>query len=302
MPTMSETDRQPFRLETDLLSLRALVAIVDEGGFSAAARRVNRSQSAVSLQVAKLEERLQTRLLERTSRSVALTPPGETIVAYARRILALADEAATAVTAPVAAAPLRVGVTRHVAPRRLNGLFARFHRGHPGAPLSLQIDNSTTLLEQMRQGELDIVISAAPAEGARLILREPLAWVGPALAERAEPLRGGGDDPLSLVLLKAPCAHRVAAFDALTSIGKAWRLTMETNAAAGLISAVSAGLGVSVLPRSAVTDEVRVLGAPMPPLPDAEIFVVERGDDAHPLAARFIAFLEDGLARETRSA
>ena len=97
---MSKSNRSALKLETDLLSLRALVAVVEEGGFTAAERRVGRTQSAISLQIAKLEERLGGKLLERTSRSVSITPAGETFVSYARRILELADEAVLAVTAP----------------------------------------------------------------------------------------------------------------------------------------------------------------------------------------------------------
>ena len=123
---MSEPNRSPFKLDTDLLSLRALIAVVEEGGFSAAARRVHRSQSAVSLQVAKLEERLNTRLLERTSRSVSLTPAGETFISYARRILEMADEAMLAVTAPEESTLLRVGFAEYLAPQHLHNLLAQF--------------------------------------------------------------------------------------------------------------------------------------------------------------------------------
>ncbi len=106
---MRNKDRSGPKLETDLISLRSLVAVIEEGGFSAAARRMHRTQSAISLQIAKLEERLNTKLLERTSRSVNVTPAGETFVSYARRILELADEAIMAVTSPAELTLLRVG-------------------------------------------------------------------------------------------------------------------------------------------------------------------------------------------------
>ncbi|MEM9080302.1 MAG: LysR family transcriptional regulator, partial [Verrucomicrobiota bacterium] len=101
-------------METDLLTLRSFVAVVEEGGFSAAAKRVHRTQSAISLQMAKLEERLNVQLLERTSRSVSLTSAGETFLSYARRILELADEASLAVSAPDEKALLRVGFPNYL--------------------------------------------------------------------------------------------------------------------------------------------------------------------------------------------
>jgi DNA-binding transcriptional LysR family regulator len=97
---MGMTKRPSFQLNADLLTLRTLIAVVDKGSFSAAAKQIGRSQSAVSLQIAKLEDRIQVRLLERTSRSVKQTPAGETFTAYARRIIELADEGLAAVTTP----------------------------------------------------------------------------------------------------------------------------------------------------------------------------------------------------------
>ena len=120
---MSESNRLAFKLETDLISLRTLVAVIEEGGFTAAARRVNRTQSAISLQIAKLEERLGVKLLERTSRSVSITVAGETFVSYARRILELADEAILAVTSPGEATVLRVGFAVSTKNRRKTRRF-----------------------------------------------------------------------------------------------------------------------------------------------------------------------------------
>ena len=287
---MRDSNGSPFRLDADLVSLRALVAIADEGSFSAAARRIGRTQSAVSLQIAKLEDRVQARLLERTSRSVRQTPAGEVMTAYARRILDLADEALLAISAPEASEPLSVGFADYLAPSHLHDLLARFGRAHPKAGLELRLGTGHALQEDLTDGQLDVVVSGPEGPGGRILLREPLLWVGS--------LDGDPDaeGELSLVLMEAPCSYRQSAFDALTAANRPWCTTTEVNSSQAVQSAVAAGLGVSVLPRSALTRDMRVLGAGFPPLPDTAIVAFVRPKSAHPLTDRFLAFLEDGLA------
>ena len=108
---MSADNKLNYKLETDLNTLRSFVAIVEEGGFSAAARRVHRTQSAISVQIAKLEDRLNTKLLERENRPITVTPSGESFLSYAYKILELADEAVLAATSPDEATLLRVGLS-----------------------------------------------------------------------------------------------------------------------------------------------------------------------------------------------
>ncbi len=288
---MSNPDRSLFRLDADLISLRSLVAIADEGTFSAAAKRIGRTQSAVSLQIAKLEDRLQTRLLERTSRTVRQTADGEVLTAYARRILALADEAMTALTAPEADEPLRIGFAEYLAPKHLPELLARFRRAHARAGLSLRLGSGTALNDSLESGDLDIVVAGPERQGGQVLLREPLVWVG------VRDQRSKAGEPISLVVLQPPCSYRQAAFDALATVDRPWRITMEANSIQGVQSAVAADLGISVMARSAVTQDLQVLDEGYPPLPDTAIVAYRRSKSPHPLADRFLRFLEDGIAR-----
>ena len=288
---MSGSNRSPFRLDTDLISLRALVAIADEGSFSAAAKQIGRTQSAVSLQIAKLEDRLQTRLLERTSRTVRQTADGETLTAYARRILALADEAMTALTAPQTEEPLRVGFADYLAPQYLHELLARFRRAHAKAGLELRLGNGANLIRALDAGELDVVVAGPEGRNGQVLLREPLAWVG---SPDHAPQDGA---PVSLVLMPPPCSYRKAAFDALAAVDRPWRATTEANAVQGVQSAIAAGLGISVMARSAVTSDLQILTDGYPPLPETATVAYCRSKTPHPLAERFLSFLEDGLAR-----
>lgn len=281
-----------FQLDVDLLSLRTFVAVVEEGGFSAAARRVGRTQSAISLQVAKLEERLGTKLLERTSRSVSITPAGEVFLSYARRILELADEALLAVSAPEEKTLLRVGFAEYLAPRHLPNLLATFRRAHPNCELSLVLGMGVDLFPSLDAGKLDLVFAGPEAENGRLLWEEELVWTGPG-EEGGESARDEGrDEPLELVLMHPPCSYRQIAFDSLTGVGQPWKMSIEANSVQAVQSAIRAGLGVSVLPRSAVAEDLALLsGESLPELPNTTVMCYERPDLSHPYAQRFIDYL-----------
>ena len=202
MGTMRKSNRSQFKLETDLICLRSLIAVVEEGGFSAAAKRIYRTQSAISLQIAKLEERLNTKLLDRTSRSISVTPAGETFVSYARRILELADEAVLAVTAPGETTLLRVGFAEYLAPQHLHTLLARFRRAHPNCDLSLVLGAGSMMLEALDRDELDVVFAGPEADKGQVLWEEPLVWTG------TSNLANNPAAPIELVLMHAPCSYR----------------------------------------------------------------------------------------------
>ena len=282
---MSRTNRSQFKLETDLISLRSLVAVVEEGSFSAAAKRIYRSQSAVSLQIAKLEERLNTKLLERSTRAISLTPAGESFLSYARRILELADEAVLAVTSPEETMLLRVGFAEYLVPQHLHSLLARFRRAHPNCDLSLVLGSGSEMLEARERGEIDIVFAGPEADDGQLLWEEPLVWTGK---------RNLADDPnapIELVLMHPPCSYRQIAFDALTKTGMPWKTSIDANSVQAVQSAIRAGLGVSVLPLSAVLEDMPLVANALPELPNTSVMSYVSTDLSHPYAQRFIDFL-----------
>lgn len=284
---MTTADRPNFKLDTDLLSLRSLVAVVEEGGFSAAAKRVNRTQSAISLQIAKLEERLNTKLLNRTSRNVSLTPSGETFLSYARRILELSDEAILAVSSPEEKTLLRVGFAEYLAPQHLPTLLARFRRAHPNCDLSLMLGLGGGILESLNRGELDVVFAGPEEPNGQLLWEEELVWTGTETFDE----KSTSDEPVELVLMHAPCSYRAIAFDALTKAERPWKMSIDANSVQAVQSAIRAGLGVSVLPRSAVLEDMPVVGKSLPKLPNTSVKGYLRSGESHPYAQRFIDFL-----------
>ncbi|MCA1972256.1 MAG: LysR family transcriptional regulator, partial [Caenispirillum sp.] len=151
-------------LPSDLL--RTFVAVVDDGGMSAAGLRVGRSQSAVSLQVKRLEELVGAALFRRDSRDLALTPAGDTLLPYARRLLALNEQALTALAPARLTGVVRLGVVQDFAETALAGVLARFAEAHPNVALETRVGSSSALRDAVAHVGLDVCLAVGPAEGA----------------------------------------------------------------------------------------------------------------------------------------
>lgn len=272
-----------FKLETDFNTLRSFIAVVEEGGFSAAAKRIHRTQSAISVQIAKLEDQLAVKLLERTSRSVALTTAGETFLSYARRVLALMEEAIALLNPPEEKALLRVGVAEYLAPKHLNSVLTRFQTDYPNCALNLVLGLGGTLLELLDNDELDLVVSGPDRIGGQLLWEEPLVWAGVYDAERANV------EPVNLVLLPAPCLYRKMVFDSLTQLELPWRMAMEANSFEAVRTSIFAGLGITILPEPAVSDGMPVITEGLVILPNTS--VVSFTKQSHPYTQPFIDYL-----------
>jgi DNA-binding transcriptional LysR family regulator len=255
--------------------LRAFVTVVDSGGFSAAAQRLLRGQSAVSLQVKRLEERLGVRLLERGPRHLKLTGEGEAIIEPARRILALNEELAARAREPELAGVVRLGAPEDFATSRLPAILASFARAFPRVALEVTCELTLELLDRFGSGGLDLALikrePAGPAAGVR-VWREPLVWVA------ARHGAGSVDGPLPLVCSPRPCLHRKRATGALDAIGRPWRVAYSCGSLAGNHAALRAGLGVAVLPLDMVPSDLVVLNEAengLPDLPDTEMALID---------------------------
>jgi len=273
--------------------LRAFVTVVDSGGFSAAAQRLLRGQSAVSLQVKRLEDRLGVRLLERGPRHLRLTGEGEAILDSARRILALNEELTARAREPELAGVVRLGAPEDFATTRLPLLLASFARSFPRVALEVTCELTMELLDRFSSGGLDLALikrePAGPADGTR-VWREPLVWVG------ASHGAGAGEGPLPLVCSPRPCLHRKRATDALDAFGRPWRIAYSCGSLAGNHAAVRAGLGIAVLPLDMVPADLVVLNeadSRLPDLPDTEMALI-----AAPVLAPPAARLREYLIRD----
>ncbi|EGD59458.1 LysR-family transcriptional regulator [Novosphingobium nitrogenifigens DSM 19370] len=246
----------PVNLPTNLL--RSFVAIVDTGSMLNASEKVFVTQSALSLQIKRLEELLQQALFHRDGRRLTLTSAGELMLDYARKVLSLHDEAVAAVTAGNFVGPARIGMVQDFAEVLLTGMLAQFAELHPEAQIYSRIAGTAELIAQLERRQLDVVIGfAAPGDPAG-ITQAAMAWYGdPALLDR---------DPLPIAVLEQPCRFREAAIRALEDAGRPFRIAVETPNLTTLRAAVEAGLGITCRTHLFLRDEP--LEHPdLPPLP-----------------------------------
>jgi DNA-binding transcriptional LysR family regulator len=239
-------------LDIDLL--RSFAAIADTGSFTAAAELVARTQSAVSVQIKRLEEIVGRRVLERTSRSLVLTPAGATLLGYARRILELNDESVRRMGEPPVSGEIRLGITEYFVPNELPAILARFAAAYPDVHLEVRMGLSRDLREELAQKELDaIVVRLASREREQAIWSEPQVW---AAREGFELARGA---VLPLALLPAPCVLREHALQSLKRLKRPWKIAFTGSSMVSVQAAVCAGLGVSILPRSSLLSGMQML-------------------------------------------
>ena len=239
-------------LDIDLL--RSFAAVADTRSFTAAAELVARTQSAVSVQIKRLEEIVGRRVFERTSRSIALTPEGETLLGYARRILELNDESVRRIIEPPVAGEIRLGITEYFVPNELPQILARFAAAYPGVRLEVRMGLSRALREELDDEKFDaVIVRLGPGEREHAIWSEPLVW---AARDEFEQPRGA---VLPLALLPAPCVLREHALESLRRLKRPWKIAFTGSSMVSVQAAVCAGLGVSVMPRSSLVPGMKAL-------------------------------------------
>ncbi len=228
--------------------IEAFVAVADAGSFTGAAGRLGSTQSTVSQQIGRLEGKVRKPLLDRTARPVKLTPAGERLIGYARRILALQSEAAALVADPSGSRTLQVGLPDDLMTAAMGDGFARFAARHPDIRLDVTTGLSRDLSRRYRDGEFDLVIvkeSRAQAD-ARASFSEPLAWIES--ANQTLPW----SDPIPLVAFPPAGLYRDQMIEQIEAAGLRWYLAFTGNSLVSVLRAVEAGLGVAILPLATI--------------------------------------------------
>jgi len=276
-------------MDSDLL--RAFVAVVDAGGFGAAARSLARTQSAVSLQIRRLETRAGARLLDRTRHSVSLTADGAAFLPYARRLLRLEDEAFAALGGEREPAPVRVGLSDGQALAYLPGVLPAFHAAFPAVRIELVCDVSPALVARVGEGRLDVALSVRHAGdgAAAVIAHEPLVWVA-ADGVRPNAFRGPDAPPLPLALNPEGCVYRAHALAALARAGWGSRIVYTSTSLTGLDTVVATGLALTVQADRAIPDGCRALAPEdgLPELPTVDV-QLHLAPGTRSLAAQWLA-------------
>lgn len=261
----------PFHIDT--LLLKSFIAIAETGSFSQAGEVVGRTQSAVSLQIKKLEEGLNCTFFDRSNRQVALTEQGEIFLGYARRMVELQWEAYSRLNQPEIKGEISLGTPEDFATHYLPDILANFTKHHPLVQLHVRCDLTLNLMSAFRKGEFDMILvkrDPQSVKGGTKVWREPLIW---ACSDHYQ-IR----TPIPLVLSPHPCIYRARALAALDRSRKPWNIAYTSPSLAGTIAAVKAGLGITVLPKNMVPEGLSAVRGPtkLPNLADAEIALIKK--------------------------
>lgn len=283
----------------DLEQLRTLVAVADAGSLTAAAPRVYLSQSSVSEQIRKLEERAGQSLLTRSKAGVAPTEAGLRLLGHARRILALSDEAFRDLRGETLQGELRLAVTDYFRPGDLTRLLGRLGERYPQVRLHVTILKSDALRTAYAHGDFDVGLamniaganaSDAAAGSGAVLRRESLAWLG------ATGLRVVRGEPVRLLALPDTCSLHQFTVSLLRRRRVPYVLAHVASGVAGLQSALAAGLGVACLNESAIGEGIARLATPhgLPALPRVAFqwLPARRGETAFVTRAREMLSLQ----------
>ena len=242
----------------DLELLRSFVSVVDAGGFTRAGERVHRTQSTVSQQIKRLEDDVGQPLLIRSGKDVTPTDAGDQLLTYARRLLALAEEARDVVSRPGSEGAIRIGITEDFAAYRLTKLLATFARSHPNLRLDVRSGQSLFLHRDLERGDLDLALikRAVSEKGGIAVWPERVHWV----TSKSHP-RDTATGSVPLIGFGSGCLYRAHAIHALERAGRNWHMAYTSSSLAGIQAAVAAGLGLSILSEMSIQAEHRVLTA-----------------------------------------
>ncbi len=257
-----------MELQIDLL--KTFLAIIDTGGFTSASQRVHRTQSAISMQVKRLENTIGQPLFERIGRSFRITAEGEVLVPYARRLIKLHEETVAAMIKPNVVGSVKIGIIDDYALRFLPNILSRFAAAYPQVQVTVRCEPTSLLVPALENGELDLVlVNGNPGEDGEIIRHDQAVWVTSANHLTHE------EDPLPLAVFHAECIFRKWALEALDSINRRYRVAYQSPSVAGIIATVSAGLAVAILFDSVAPQEFRRLRSDdsFPELPEATIIL-----------------------------
>ena len=283
----------------DLDALRSFVTGIECGSFAQAASRLCRSTSAVSAQLKKLEQQCGADLVVKRGRHLALTQNGEIIMGYARRLLALNDEAQRALQGERLQGEIRIGMQEDFGESLMPGILGEFKRHHPGMRIIARVDRNRALLNALNDNMLDMALlwqaESVQREG-KTIGQCRLEWITHPQLNIATLLAEG--KPLPLVMLESPCLMRSRAIDCLDRANIAWQVVFISHSLSGIWAAVQAGLGITVRTRIGMPGHLRVAGSllPSPGSLGISLTLGQGNDGVHGAQALLGQLMEDALS------
>lgn len=261
-------------LDTD--QLRAFVTVADYQTFTAAAEVLGRTQAAVSQQIKKLETVLDKRLFSREARRVDLTDDGLRLIGPARKILALNDETVSRFLSPEITGTVRIGTPDDYATQFLPHALGAFAQTYPDVRVEVECEESVKLMPMLERGAIDLALTTKGkfTQGGEWIRTEELAWVTSAFHETHK------RDPLPLAMFPDGCIFRTHAANGLEAVGRDWHIAYASRSVSAIHAAVMSGCAVSVLSRSTVPAQFRILTEAdgFPQLPNIDIMLQVGGN------------------------
>ncbi|MEW5716157.1 LysR substrate-binding domain-containing protein [Pseudomonas sp. SB113] len=291
MQYISEIDQLSGYPSIDTEVLRTFVAIADQGGFTRAGALVNRTQSAVSMQMKRLEEDvLQRKLFERDGRQVRLTPEGQVLLGYARRILKLHSEVFNTLREPHMVGLVRIGTPDDYVMRFLPGILKRFSKAYPLIQIELHCESSRVLM-QRRDLALTVISREPGKEIGELLRTERMVWAAaPCFCVEEH-------DAVPLAVSGTDCVYTQWTQAALDATGRDYRLAYHSTNVAAIQAVVSAGLAAMICMESLVTDDLRVLGSDegFPPLPSMNLHLLRNPQMTSPITECLAEYILEGF-------
>lgn len=260
----------------DISLLKTFLVLAQTKNFTKAANKLYRSQSAISLQIGRLEALLGKALFVRDQRHVSLTVEGEELVAYAKHMLQLEEKMLKHFQKPHIKGKVTFGTPEDLATVYLPGILANFVDTYPEVLIDVRCEFTLDLLKGFDQGLYDLVlIKQAPNHQhprSQEVWKETLVWVG---SKTSFPYLKKAGECIPLILAPSPCVYRERAIDALNREKIPWRMVYTSPSLTGTLAAVKAGLGLSVLPMNMIPKELCII-KDLPPLQDAQIALLKQ--------------------------
>jgi DNA-binding transcriptional LysR family regulator len=278
----------------DMVSLRSFVAVADVGGVTRASGFLNLTQSAVSMQIKRLEEMLDTKLIDRSSRAISLTGEGELLLGYARRMLAMNDEAVQRLTMDTHEGEIVLGVPHDIVYPAIPQVLQRFAREFPRMKVQLVSSFTRVLKAQFAKGEAHVILTTedADVQGVETLAELPLVWVG---APKGQAWRGR---PLKLAY-EHHCIFRARVQAALDKAGVPWEMAVESDSSRTVEASVSADLAVhTVLAGSEPPYVERIMhGGALPDLPTMRVNMYVARPSHSPTVEMLAGFIRQAYAQ-----
>jgi DNA-binding transcriptional LysR family regulator len=242
-------------ISLDIRMLRSLISVVDTGSITETARRLGRTQPAISLQIQRLEDITGKVLFQHEGRRMALTPDGDMVLAYAKSILRLHDELLSRLSSPEVHGHVVLGTPDLYAAYMLPSILSVFKEAFPRIQVELRCALSTPTVDRVQRGEVDVALVTRMNNftGGLVIHQEQLVWIV------GEHSRAQFEDPVRLALLPPGNIYREHAINHLERAGRKWQIACVSESVSGLQAAVFAGMAITVLGRCALVTGMREL-------------------------------------------